>query len=276
MELYSRTSFQISKLLTSRYSTSFGMSTRLFPVAMRQHIYAIYGMVRIGDEIVDTYRGSDAAKVLRDFEKEVYAALARGYSTNPVVHAFAMTATSYGITKDLIQPFFESMAMDLHPVEYDRQAYDTYIYGSAEVVGLMCLRIFCEGDDELYQRLEKGARALGAAYQKVNFLRDIAADYKELGRLYFPGTRYESFNESAKARIIKEIKKDFTEADKAIVLLPQSAKKAVSLSVAYYGRLLKKIERTPAETLKVKRIRISNAQKTRLLATHTLRRTKVA
>ena len=252
------------------------MSTRLFPVAMRQHIYAIYGMVRIGDEIVDTYRGSDAAKVLSDFEKEVYAALARGYSTNPVVHAFAITATSYGITKDLIQPFFESMAMDLHPVEYDQQAYDTYIYGSAEVVGLMCLRIFCEGDDELYQRLEKGARALGAAYQKVNFLRDIAADYKELGRLYFPGTRYESFNESAKARIIKEIKKDFTEADKAIVLLPQSAKKAVSLSVAYYGRLLEKIEKTPAEILKVKRIRINNAQKTRLLATHTLRRTKVA
>ncbi len=273
MELYNDVSFDVSKSVTEKYSTSFGSSTKLFPNNMRPYIYAIYGLVRIADEVVDTYRGKDVEIIIETLEKDVYEAIKRGYSTNPVIQSFVITARGYGIDKKLIKPFFKSMKMDLSPTLYTPSLYDEYIYGSAEVVGLMCLKVFCDNDAALYARLEKGASALGAAYQKVNFLRDIAADYNELGRLYFPGTTFETFNEKAKEKIVKDIEKDFALAHKAIPKLPESSQKAVALSYAYYSELLKKIKKTPAETLKKKRIRINNVRKA-LLMTGALRSQK--
>lgn len=187
-----------------------------------------------------------------------------GYSANPIVHAFAQTAREFHIDSSLTKPFFASMRMDLTPQSYDRALYDTYIYGSAEVVGLMCLRVFV--DDASYQKLEKGARGLGAAYQKVNFLRDIAADSTELQRWYFPYGSLETFDETTKAKIVKEIEKDIAGARRAIAKLPASSQKAVTLSLEYFNQLLAKIKKTPAETLTHKRIRISDAQKLILLA----------
>lgn len=265
MDLYNNTSFEISKLVTVNYSTSFGMSSRLFPKEMRRHIYAVYGLVRIADEVVDTYRGRDVEKIIKELEQQTYDVLKRGYSTNPVIHAFGLTAREYGIGRELIAPFFKSMKMDLSPKLYTASLYKEYIYGSAEVVGLMCLRVFCGGNVAKYNKLEKGASALGAAYQKVNFLRDIAADYAELGRLYFPGTTFETFDEKAKARIVKDIEKDFARAKKSIAELPDSSRKAVQMSYLYYTELLRKIKKTPAATLKKKRIRINNLRKTLLL-----------
>jgi len=265
MELYKRVSYEVSRIVTQRYSTSFSMSTGLFSNEVRDHIYAIYGMVRIADEIVDTYRGKDTAKLLNAFEAEVYESIERGYSTNPVLHSFALTAGRYGIDKSLIAPFFESMRMDLDKVIYTKETYKTYIYGSAEVVGLMCLRVFVGGDDKKYASLEKGGRALGSVYQEVNFLRDMAADYKELGRIYFPGVSYETFDETDKLAIIKRIEKDFARAKKAAEQLPEGSKKAVLLSIRYYGALLQKIKRTPASVLKDKRIRINNFRKIGML-----------
>jgi len=266
MELYSRVSSQIAQLITTEYSTSFGKSTRLFPASIREHIYAIYGLVRIADEVVDTYRGKDVDMVIKELETEVYLALKRNYSPNPVIHAFAITAKKYGITRSLIHPFFLSMNMDLHPVSYTQALYEKYIYGSAEVVGLMCLRVFCNNDEVRYKKLEAGARALGAAYQKVNFLRDMAADYKELGRIYFPGITFETFDEKAKVGIIKDIQKDFIQAEKAIRKLPETSQKAVGMSFVYYSALLDKLEKTPAVVMTQRRIRISNPVKLLLFA----------
>lgn len=264
MELYDKTSYELSQRLTDRYSTSFGLSIKLFDKPLRRHIYAIYGLVRIADEIVDTYKGKDARKVLDDLEKDTERAMATGYSANPIVHAFAQTAREFQIERSLTAPFFASMRMDLSPQTYDRALYDTYIYGSAEVVGLMCLRVFV--DDAGYRSLEKGARALGAAYQKVNFLRDIAADSGELQRWYFPYGSLETFDEATKLKIVKEIEKDIAGARRAIVKLPAGSQKAITLSLEYFGRLLEKIKKTPAKTLTHKRIRISDAQKLVLLA----------
>lgn len=272
MELYATTSYEISRLLTRRYSTSFSMSSRLFSRAIQPHIYAIYGMVRLADEVVDTYRGDDMSTVLDDFEAQVMAACQTGYSTNTVVHAFALTAKHYLIDQSLIVPFFASMRVDVAKTEYDQQGYEEYIYGSAEVIGLMCLKVFCEGDSAQYDLLRDGARALGSAYQKVNFLRDIAADYKELGRLYFPGTvRYETFNEHDKQAIIADITADFTEAKIAVAQLPKNARSAVRLSMDYYTALLSRIERTPASQLKEQRVRVPNIQKTWLLLPYWVR-----
>lgn len=266
MELYAATSYEVSKLVTEKYSTSFSMSTRLFDVSIRPAIYAVYGLVRIADEIVDTYRGHDAEVLLRQLELQTYAAIERGYDTNPIIHAFALTARRYTIGREIIEPFFESMAMDLQPTSYDETLYETYIYGSAEVVGLMCLRVFCENDEQQYQSLAPGARALGSAYQKINFLRDVAADYKELGRLYFPNTTYEILDEAAKNGIITDIEKDISLAKEYIQKLPQTSQKAVRLSLLYYGELLKKLKTTPAQTLKEQRIRIGALKKLSLLA----------
>lgn len=266
MELYTDVSFAASKLVTERYSTSFGSSTKLFPKQLRQYIYAIYGLVRIADEVVDTYRGRDVEVIIDALEKDVYAAIKRGYSTNPIIQAFAVTARAYGIDRSLIAPFFKSMKMDLSPTLYTTKKYQDYIHGSAEVIGLMCLKVFCEKDQKQYDRLERGAIALGSAYQKVNFLRDIAADYHELGRLYFPDTTFETFDEKAKAKIIKDIEKDFALAAKAIPKLPDNSRQAVELSSIYYRALLDKIKKTPAETIKQKRVRINNFQKALLLA----------
>lgn len=265
MDLYTTVAYGVSKLVTERYSTSFSMSTRLFSSSIRPEIYAIYGLVRIADEIVDTYRGSDAAFLLSQLEQSTYAAIERGYDANPVIHSFALTAKQYGINEVVLQPFFESMAMDLEPAAYNDSLYERYIYGSAEVVGLMCLKVFCGGDDDKYEQLKPGARALGAAYQKVNFLRDIAADYKELGRLYFPGVSFETFDDTVKMSIIADIEQEFVTAQAYIKQLPKNSQKAVTLSFLYYSHLLQELRRTPAAVLKDERVRVASIKKLFLL-----------
>lgn len=264
MELYQRVSYRLSQVLTSEYSTSFTLSSRLLDVSIRQDIYAIYGLVRIADEIVDSYRGNDQKELLVQLESEVYDALKRGYSVNPVVQAFASSARTYGIGEDLIHPFFESMQMDIGQ-SYTSEDYGAYIYGSAEVVGLMCLKVFCRGDEAMYRRLAPGARALGSAYQKVNFLRDMTHDYHELGRVYFPGVTYESFSEEQKRAIEADIREDFHTAQQAINELPKRARLAVHTSAAYYQELLALIEHASVDELKRRRIRVPNRRKLWLL-----------
>lgn len=266
MDLYNKVAYENSRHLTLRYSTSFGISSRLFSKEIQPHIYAIYALVRIADEIVDTYKGADSLKLLDDLESLTYASIKSGYSTDLTVHAFAQTARHYGIEKQLIAPFFQSMRMDLTPQNYDGKNYAVYIHGSAEVVGLMCLRVFLDNNVERYAELAPGAAALGSAYQKVNFLRDLAADYKELGRLYFPGVTYDAFNERSKQLIIDDIKNDFTTALPALNKLPTSSRKATLTSYVYYLELLKKLERTPAETIKRTRVRVPSRRKLALLA----------
>jgi len=275
MDLYNQASYKASKLITNEYSTSFGLSIRLFAPSLRPHIYAIYGLVRIADEVVDTYTGKDQLTVLNNFEKQTMAAITTGYSTNPIIHAFALTAREYSIDAALIAPFFESMRMDITPQVFDQKVYDTYIYGSAEVVGLMCLKVFT-ADERLYKQLEKGAGKLGAAYQKINFLRDIAADAEGLGRWYFPLSSFAAFDEKAKRTIVRDIEKDLAAAKKAIAKLPASSKNAVTLSYQYYNELLKKITTTPASQLRQKRIRVNNLQKTMLFARVSITGTKHA
>jgi phytoene/squalene synthetase len=265
MDLYTRVAYAHARQLTLAYSTSFGISTRFFTNDIKPHIYAIYGLVRIADEIVDTYKGHDALELLDELESATYRSIQSGYSTNPIVHAFALTAAKYNIDHVLVNPFFESMRMDLVPQNYTDRDYAKYIHGSAEVVGLMCLKVFCGGDESAYKKLEKGAAALGSAYQKVNFLRDLSADYKELGRLYFPGKNFEEFNENDKQEIIEDIQSDFSTALPALMKLPRSCKKATMMSYVYYMELLKKLESTPASTIKEVRVRVPNQKKLLLL-----------
>jgi len=256
MEIYTKTSYKISELLTKQYSTSFSSSAKLFPRNLRRHIYAIYGLVRIADEIVDTDIGPSPDIELQEFKQETYRAIKQGYSTNPIIHAFAITAARYDIDSTLIEPFFQSMAIDLNPQTFSTKLYRQYIHGSAEVIGLMCLKVFCENDNLLYKKLVKGAAALGSAYQKVNFLRDIASDHSELGRIYFPGYTYESFDDAAKKAIIEDIDTDLKEARLAIDELPRSSMLAVKLSYAYYKALLGRLERASINDIKSRRIRI--------------------
>lgn len=263
MDVYTAASYKASKLITTQYSTSFGLSIRLFQPALRPHIYAIYGFVRIADEIVDTYMGEDTLALLNELEAQAYTALQSGYSSNPIVHAFAVTARHYDITAALIAPFFESMRMDITPQKFTQKIYDTYIYGSAEVVGLMCLKVFT-ADPRQYDALKNGACHLGAAYQKVNFLRDIAADAEGLGRWYFPVGSFATFDEAAKDAIVDDIEKDFAIARDTITRLPASSRKAVELSYQYYSQLLKQIKLTPAQQLKAQRVRVGDLQKTAL------------
>jgi 15-cis-phytoene synthase len=254
-----------SKIITETFSTSFGSATALFPKTIRQDIYNIYGLVRIADEIVDSYQGNEVEAMLYDLEVETNKALRRKFSSNLVVHAFVSTANKYGITANLTEPFFASMRMDITPQTYDEAAYKTYIYGSAEVVGLMCLRVFCAGDEAKYKQLEQGASALGAAFQKVNFLRDIKDDYETRGRYYFPGGSYKTFDEATKQTILSDIRTDFELAKGAIVLLPSNARRAVITATMYYEALYKKLQNTPATTLQQQRIRVNDLQKVVIL-----------
>jgi 15-cis-phytoene synthase len=265
MELYDKIAYANSRHLTLSYSSSFGISSRLFSKSIQPHIYAIYGLVRIADEIVDTYRGPDAAERLNQLETATYNALETGFDVNPIIHAFALTARKYSITKDLIAPFFASMRMDLPAHSYHPDEYKQYIYGSAEVVGLMCLRVFTDRNAKVFDTLRAGASALGSAYQKINFLRDLAADYKELGRLYFPNTSYETFDETAKVKIIKDIRADLKVAYPSLVRLPKTCRSAVMTSFVYYSELLRRLEATPTDIIKHERIRVPSHHKVRLL-----------
>jgi len=261
MQLYESTAYVLAQKLTERYSTSFSVSITLLPPAMRKHIYAIYGMVRIADEIVDTYRGSDARKQLDAFYDAVIQGISMDipYSTNPLVHAFALTAKQYGIAKELINPFFDSMRMDLETKDFDEKRFQQYIYGSAAVIGLMCLRVFVNGDNARYDELAPGAERLGNAYQKVNFLRDIGADKDNLQRHYFPGVT--KLTEQQKERIVDNIQADFDVAKSYITNLPISARGAVSLSYRYYQELLRRLRAIPAETLQTTRVRVPDIRK---------------
>lgn len=261
MEIYDRISLETNKLITTRYSTSFGLSSTLFPKQMRAHIYSIYGLVRVADEIVDTYRGANALELLDGLETDCVRCIDTGYSANPVVHSYGITARQFGIEKEVIAAFFNSMRMDLSDYENTPANYALYIYGSAEAVGLMCLSVFVNDDKKQYGELSNGARALGAAYQKINFLRDLASDKTELGRWYFPDSSYEMFDDTAKKTIVEDINKDITAARAALAQLPDSSKRATALSLDYYDRLLRKLNVTSAAELKRKRIRIADSTK---------------
>lgn len=265
MDLYNRVSQQAAELVTKSYSTSFSMAVKLTSDDIKRHIYNIYGLVRIADEIVDSYDGNDRPAVLNQLEAEVYTALHSGYSTNVIVQAFMLTACEFGIKKDLIKPFFSSMRVDISKKTFTRKQYEDYIYGSAEVVGLMCLKVFCP-DNKDYQQLRPGAQALGSAFQKVNFLRDFADDYHTLGRCYFPGTTFASFDQQAKDAIITDIEKDFATARSAVAKLPPTARPAVNLALKYYSALLEKLIKASPEDIKQQRYRISDGIKLALFA----------
>jgi len=269
MDDYTAAAFLSSRAAMEQFSTSFSLASRLFGTELRSHVCNIYGLVRIADEIVDTYGGPDQLSLLNDLEAETYWAIERGYSSNLVVHAFAITAARYGIDQTLIAPFFESMRIDANH-SYKIDQYQTYIYGSAEVVGLMCLKIFVESDD--YAPLVDGARSLGSAFQKVNFLRDLHEDWQQLQRYYFPVGSYEQFNDAIKQQIVADIKQDFIAAEDAIIALPSSSRRAVKIAYSYYRELLTILERTPAETLKQQRIRLPNRRKLTLLVAARLSR----
>lgn len=268
MEIYDIVSQQASRQLTLRYSTSFGMASRLFDGVVRRHIYNLYGLVRLADEVIDTFQASEngdtktAGRLLAELEAETYAAIERRYSPNLIVHAFQITANEYAIGRQLIEPFFESMRMDLSAKHYDQKRYEKYIYGSAEVVGLMCLKVFVAGDEAAYAAQAHGAQRLGAAYQKVNFLRDIAADRQELGRSYFPGLGSDDvLTEIAKRTIIKDIEADFVIAMPYVIKLPYEARAAVKLSMNYYQALLGRLKTTPADVIATRRVRLPNSHK---------------
>ena len=256
IDLFYAVSEECSKVVTRRYSTSFSSAIRLLHKDLRAPVFNIYGFVRFADEIVDTFHTFDKPVLLGQFKEETYAAINRGISLNPVLNSFQKTVNEYKIDRQLIEAFFNSMEMDLAQQDYDTDSYRDYIYGSAEVVGLMCLCIFCEGNSDTYRKLEPHARSLGAAFQKVNFLRDVKADYHELSRTYFPGCDFENFSFSQKQKIEEEIHNDFKYALKGILQLPLKARFGVYVAYKYYQSLFKKIRRTGPSRIFESRIRI--------------------
>lgn len=266
LQLYQDTSLECGKLITRRYSTSFSLGIQMLGKEIRGPIYAIYAFVRLADEIVDTFHGYDKATLLKEFRRDTYLALERRISVNPVLHSFQETVHRYGIENELIDAFLESMEMDLTGKTYDDSLYRKYIYGSAEVVGLMCLRVFCLGDAILYERLKAPARSLGAAFQKVNFLRDLKDDFDGRGRMYFPGVDFSRFSEADKRRIEEDIHRDFQDALAGIKQLPPDSRKGVYLAYRYYVKLFRKITDRAPEQIKAERIRINNAAKMYILA----------
>ena len=265
VKLFTDTSLACSKLITSRYSTSFTLGIRTLDERLHLPVYAVYGFVRWADEIVDTFHTHDKAALLADFRRQTYEALDTGLSLNPVLHSFQSVVREYGIDHAFIDDFLRSMEMDLEDQSYHPDLYNEYIYGSAEVVGLMCLRIFCHGDDALFERLRAPARRLGAAFQKVNFLRDIRSDYEERGRVYFPGVVYQRFNDATKREIEADIKADFDAAYAGILQLPRSAKLGVYLAYVYYLKLFYKIRQLPAARILGERVRVPDNTKLLLL-----------
>lgn len=264
-ELFDQTSLECGKLITQRYSTSFTLGIQTLDKKFHAPIYAVYGFVRYADEIVDTFHEHDKSKLLAEFRLATYTAIDTGLSLNPVLHGFQLIVNKYQIDLNLIESFFKSMAMDLDFSTYNDDRYLEYIYGSAEVVGLMCLKVFVEGDEAMYQQLKRPAQMLGSAFQKVNFLRDIKSDYEERGRVYFPGVSYEMFDKIAKGIIEEEIQKDFDEALIGIAQLPDGAKLGVKVAYLYYQKLFDKIKGLSAATIIKERIRIPNSQKFTLL-----------
>lgn len=263
--LFDETTLECSKLITQRYSTSFTLGIKTLAKKFHLPIYAIYGFVRYADEIVDTFHDQDKKTLLAQFKDDTYTAIDNKISLNPVLHAFQLIVNAYKIDKDLIEAFLKSMEMDLDFKTYNDSRYHEYIYGSAEVVGLMCLKVFCEGDQKLYESLKSPACKLGSAFQKVNFLRDIKSDYEERGRVYFPGVDFNSFDKSVKQLIEEDIQKDFDEALDGIRRLPSGAKMGVKVAYLYYQKLFDKIKGLDPKVITNQRIRIPNAKKLSLL-----------
>lgn len=263
--LFDQLSAEVSKATTKLYSTSFSLGIYFLDKDIRGSIYAIYGFVRLADEIVDSFHHYDRRRLLEQLKTDTWRAIAEGISVNPILNSFQLAVRKYRIDMHLIRVFFESMEMDLQPVTYGRQAYDKYIFGSAEVVGLMCLHVFTEGNAALYEELKPYAMKLGAAFQKVNFLRDMKDDYQLLGRIYFPGIDLDSFTAEAKERIEEDIRKDFDQALRGIRKLPASSKSGVYLAYVYYQSLFAKISRLPPQRILAGRIRISNSRKLQLM-----------
>ncbi|MET4583849.1 phytoene synthase [Conyzicola nivalis] len=273
--LYDRVAEETASVVIRRYSTSFGLAAKLLGPGVRQHVENIYALVRVADEIVDgaaVESGLDtvgAARQLNELERETDAAVADGFSSNLVVHAFALTARETGFGTEYTAPFFESMRTDLTATEHDRESFDAYVYGSAEVVGLMCLRAFLQGvtlTEAENDRFVTGARALGAAFQKVNFLRDLAADFETLGRSYFPGVSVDSFTEEDKIRLLDDIDDDLRLSATVIPDLPSSSRKAVALAQGLFAELAVRLRATPADELRRVRIRVPNPVKLRIAA----------
>ncbi|MFE3868624.1 phytoene/squalene synthase family protein [Flavobacterium sp. LS2P90] len=266
-QLFDDISFKCSKLVTKNYSTSFSLAVYMLSPIIRDAIYSIYGFVRFADEIVDSFHGFDKEELINDFEKEYYKSYNSGISLNPILNSFQHTVKKYNITDDLIQAFLKSMKLDLVKSDYNSKAeYDEYIYGSADVVGLMCLKVFVAGKDHKYEQLKDEAMRLGSAFQKVNFLRDLKDDNLVLNRNYFPGVDLNSFDENSKSAIINEIEEDFRVAYQGILKLPIEAKFGVYTAFVYYKKLLKKLENTPCHEIGNARIRVSNYTKAGLLA----------
>lgn len=265
MELYDSTCMDCSKLITKNYSTSFSMGIKVFDKKYRAPIYAIYGFVRFADEIVDTFHNKPKAKLLEKFKRDTYEAIENKISLNPVLHSFQQVVHAYGIEFELIDAFLKSMEMDLFFHKYEDAMYKEYIYGSAEVVGLMCLRVFCEGNTKQYDDLKYSACKLGSAFQKINFLRDMKSDYAERGRVYFPRIDYTKFSQAEKEQIEKDIKSDFDDAYKGIVKLPIGARFGVYSAYVFYIQLFEKIRKSPVLSIKQERIRVNDFHKLYLL-----------
>ena len=264
-ELFDMISRKSSKMATVTYSTSFSMGIRFFSRRFHDPIYGIYGFVRFADEIVDSFHGFDKAKLLARFKDDTYLAIEEKISLNPILNNFQYVVNKYNIEKELIDLFLKSMEMDLQNVTYDQPGFEAYILGSAEVVGLMCLRVFCEGDDEQYNGLKHQAMRLGAAFQKINFLRDLKADYAGLGRSYFPGIDISHFDDETKKRIEADIEADFKEGLNGIRHLPKGARFGVYVAYVYFYNLFQKIQRTDSARIMGERIRVPDHKKFTLL-----------
>ena len=266
-DFYDIVSYDCSKLVTQRYSTSFSLGTRLLSNSIRVHIYNIYGFVRFADEIVDSFHEFNKVDLLNRFEEDLMHAISNKISLNPILNSFQFTVNEKKIDIELIKAFLKSMRMDLTKNNYKtKKEYNEYIYGSADVVGLMCLKVFVDGNNSKYEKLKPYAMSLGSAFQKVNFLRDLNADFKNLDRTYFPNLNLSNFDEESKINIINEIEKDFNHALKGIFMLPESSRLGVYTAYKYYRKLLIKLKKTPSVKIQSARIRVPNYQKMGVLA----------
>jgi phytoene/squalene synthetase len=265
--LFDKISFDCSRNVTKSYSTSFSSAVKMLAPNIRQDIYNIYGFVRFADEIVDSFHDYNKEELFASFENDLEMALRNKISLNPILNAFQYTVTKYEIPDDLIAAFMKSMKLDLTKTEYKTESeYNEYIFGSADVVGLMCLKVFVNGDDSKYETLKDSAMRLGSAFQKVNFLRDLKADFEDLNRTYFPNTDLSKLDEVSKLKIIEEIEADFKAGYEGLIHLPIEAKFGVYTAYIYYKKLLSKLKSTPSAEIKNTRIRVSNYQKYGLFA----------
>lgn len=270
-QLFDTLSLEMSALTTKRYSTSFSIGVHFLSKDLQAPIHAIYGFVRFADEIVDTFHDYEKQELLKEFKDETYKAIERGISLNPILNSFQWAVNKYQIDPELIETFLQSMEMDLQTIQYEQKVYEQYILGSAEVVGLMCLKVFVRGNEESYLKLKDPAMKLGAAFQKINFLRDLNADYFQLGRTYFPEMNFDLFDHAMKQKIEQEIALDFKDGYEGIKKLPKDARFGVYMAYRYYVKLFHKIQKTDAQIILGERIRIPDNKKYRLLFTSYLR-----